>query len=1045
MSATVAVDAVDDALLDGLQSATLTVAQEGYVGDFATLDIEDHETLSIQLDTASIGEQAGAAAVTGIVSRSNTDLDQPLAVSLSNSDTSEILAPATLTIPAGEASISFTLDVLDDTLLDGVQTVVLAAAESRYDGGQALLEVSDHETVTLLLDSDLISEHDGPAAVQGTVVRSNSDVDQPLSIQLTNDDESEAFVSQTVIIPAGDASIHFFVDAVDDTLLDGTQTVVLTAVANGYLGDETLLQVADHETLQISAVAHLLAENAGPAATTATITRSNTDVGEALPLMITSSDDTELATLTSVTIEAGQASVNVPLNAIDDTLLDGTQHVVVFVSADGYFGGSQSIDVTDHETVELRLNVPSLLESDGPGAATATVTRSNTDTDTALVVNLAIDDPTELGLPETVSIAAYENSVTFFLDAVDDSLLDGTQSVVVTAGATGYFGSQSTLEVQDHELLTLQLDVSQFPENAELNAASATVTRGNTDWEQPLTVHISNGDTSELVLPAEVTIPAGQSAATFPVHTVDDTLLDGLQEVVIGAAAEGYVGAQQLVEVADYETLTLAVDQHQVRENDGVGVATVTLTRGNSDIDLPLVVLLSGDESEIGMPASVTIPAAAATVQFSIDAVDDDLLDGTQTVILHPLADGYAEFDETIDVTDHEVLTISVTDTVLLESDGQAARIATIARSNTDVDLPLLVAIANNDGSEIAIPLNATIPAGQASVEVPVDAVDDALLDGLQVALVSVQADGYVSDQLALSILDHETITLAFADGTLDELDGLEATTGSVTRSNTDNAAELVVVLQGADPTEVTVPSQVTIPAGQFSASFPVDAIDDQIIDGAQTMTVTASASGYEGGAADLEVLDNAFPWQNSRNPLDVDNDGLVAPVDALIVINYLNTIQGSGQLPAPPASPPPFYDTSGDNVAAPQDALLVINFLNRDGNGEGEVVGAAASLKPEATSTQGGTASPARSASELCYPVPRDTPVNRRMSSDHVVNSDVAPPPSWNVGPVAGQPARPAIQTSWEELLNLLAADVYGLDEPWGTDDKGEDDDMSL
>ncbi len=91
-----------------------------------------------------------------------------------------------------------------------------------------------------------------------------------------------------------------------------------------------------------------------------------------------------------------------------------------------------------------------------------------------------------------------------------------------------------------------------------------------------------------------------------------------------------------------------------------------------------------------------------------------------------------------------------------------------------------------------------------------------------------------------------------------------------------------------------------------------------------------------------IQVLIDPYPWQNSDWNLDVNGDGAVSPMDALLIINHLNLV-GSGSLPIPPTPsffPPPYLDVSGDNEVTPTDALMVINYLNRDvREGEGEYV----------------------------------------------------------------------------------------------------------
>src|SRR5262245_45714085 len=75
--------------------------------------------------------------------------------------------------------------------------------------------------------------------------------------------------------------------------------------------------------------------------------------------------------------------------------------------------------------------------------------------------------------------------------------------------------------------------------------------------------------------------------------------------------------------------------------------------------------------------------------------------------------------------------------------------------------------------------------------------------------------------------------------------------------------------------------------------------------------------------------------WQNPYVTRDVSGDGVVVPLDALMVINEVNrpSISGpNGELPPRSEHPDaPYLSVNGDNLLAPVDAVLVINALNGD------------------------------------------------------------------------------------------------------------------
>lgn len=71
---------------------------------------------------------------------------------------------------------------------------------------------------------------------------------------------------------------------------------------------------------------------------------------------------------------------------------------------------------------------------------------------------------------------------------------------------------------------------------------------------------------------------------------------------------------------------------------------------------------------------------------------------------------------------------------------------------------------------------------------------------------------------------------------------------------------------------------------------------------------------------------------QNPRNPLDVNQDTFVDPLDVLETINSLNA-QGTRVI-APGKNTTPFYDVNNDGFLSPLDTLVIINYLNLQSGG---------------------------------------------------------------------------------------------------------------
>jgi hypothetical protein len=106
------------------------------------------------------------------------------------------------------------------------------------------------------------------------------------------------------------------------------------------------------------------------------------------------------------------------------------------------------------------------------------------------------------------------------------------------------------------------------------------------------------------------------------------------------------------------------------------------------------------------------------------------------------------------------------------------------------------------------------------------------------------------------------------------------------------------------------------------------------------TTNVGAVGEADAGEVEDYLVTILTNPWQNQSNRFDVNNSGAVSPVDALLLINYINANPGQPDLAVPKPITMPFLDVSGDGLITAVDVLEEINELNRlntSPGGEGE------------------------------------------------------------------------------------------------------------
>jgi uncharacterized repeat protein (TIGR01451 family) len=169
-------------------------------------------------------------------------------------------------------------------------------------------------------------------------------------------------------------------------------------------------------------------------------------------------------------------------------------------------------------------------------------------------VSLSSSDTTELQTPATVVLAAGQTSAVFNVTIVDDVLIDGDQVANLTAHVPNWTDASVPIVVHDNESTNLVLTLVASAREGNGTLLNAGTVRISGILASNLSVSLFSSDTSELTVPPNLTLPAGQTLVTFGATVVDDADIDGPQDVTVTANAAGFGGASTNIIINDDES-----------------------------------------------------------------------------------------------------------------------------------------------------------------------------------------------------------------------------------------------------------------------------------------------------------------------------------------------------------------------------------------------------------------------------------------------------------------------------------------------------------
>ena len=398
--------------------------------------------------------------------------------------------------------------------------------------------------------------------------------------------------------------------------------------------------------------------------------------------------DSRLSIPQQVTIPARSSSVYFYVTLTPNGVIDDNSRVEFTVSGEGYpaVGGAIEIEDDTYPTLTLATERDDLAEGDNL-VLTVTAQRAVTED---LEVKLSCDHPKRFTLPSAIVIPAGQTSVTVTIPTVDDNIPELDEFVTFTATAARHTSGTLIVGLTDNDMpsLALTLTPDAVSEAAGPLAVTARLQRLD-NFDSNITVRISDDSEGALYLGrSTVEMAPGVREVTFNLGPVDNDRVDGERTYQLTAAvyiascscnaqqgeSAGAVAATLTVYDNDGPTLSLSSTRSVMTEGSDMDV---TVSR-NTATDEALTVTLTNDHpDDLEMPTSVTIPAGAASVTFTVQSKGNDITDDSFDAAITAEAEGFSKASLWFSVSDQTLPDARITAFELSASESEAGATVT--------------------------------------------------------------------------------------------------------------------------------------------------------------------------------------------------------------------------------------------------------------------------------------------------------------------------------------------------------------------------------
>lgn len=423
--------------------------------------------------------------------------------------------------------------------------------------------------------------------------------------------------------------------------------------------------------------------------------------------------------------------------------------------------------------------------------------------------------------------------------------------------------------LQTANMLFINPAAAHIEEASAQNVRLKLIRSGST--AQAETFKLAQTADARIELPAEITIPQGQSATYFYAKVIANQKLDNDSIVTVNIDGNNYMTGTTAIKLTDdtKPQLTLSAKQQDVTEG---GKLTLTITAERQSATDKAISLSCDLPSRFRIPANIILPARKTSVDVEVEALEDDIPDVEKVVTFAASADGYENGTLLSTLVDDDIptLQLELTPTAISEADGPLSVSAKLSRTD-NIDKKVTVKLSDNsEGNLYYARQTIEMAPGVKEVTLNMGPIDNSLVDGERtyqvtaavfIASCSCNANvgtsgGVVTVPLTIYDNDGPALSLSASSSLLKE--GGEMTL-TINR-NTDSKSRLDVNLSSNHDAAIEYPKTVTIAEGETSATFTVKSKGNDTTGDDLTATLIAESEGFAKSSVWFTISDQTLP-----------------------------------------------------------------------------------------------------------------------------------------------------------------------------------------